>query len=40
MCKLFEVLEIEDCNDFEKEMMISLILEEYLKKEGLESLRK
>ena len=40
MCKLFEVLEIEDCNDFEKEMMISIILEAYMKKEGLESLKK
>ena len=40
MNKLFEVLEIEDCNVFEKEMLVSLIVGEYMRKEGIESLEK
>ena len=40
MNKLFEVLEMEDCNVFEKQMLVSLIDGEYMRKEGIESLEK
>lgn len=40
MSKLFEVLDVEECKDFEKELMVSLVLGEYMRKKGLRSLKK
>ena len=40
MNKLFDVLAITECNDFEKELLVSMVLAEYRRKKGFRSLKK